>query len=363
MSVVDAGGARTGVASGFAVIGHLVWTSDEELQFSAMERALGGNESVYAVRIGEEKRRVASAPGPASILDVASSGRALFHNYELSTTTVARRPGTPGDLDLSERKHSFIADISADGRTIVGTWQGVAVVNDAVFLQRTDATPPVRLGDGDAMSLSPDQKWVLARLSRPEGERLAMVPTGAGESRELPAGELKQYSAGKWFPDGKRVIFMGAKADSVFRLYVQDVGGGNPQAFGPDGFTLPMLGASVSPDGKRIVALGPEDEPVLFSTQGGEPTPIPRLLSGDVPIGWSSDSNALLYYEAEEPAARLRRLDLKTGEARVVSELIATRPTGMVGHYRILVTPDESTYVFSFTSARSNLVLAEVPQR
>ena len=359
VSVVDRHGARTQVASGFGVIRNVVWTSDQELQFSGVDDAVENFGSLYAVRIGQEKQRFGLTAG--DIIDVAPGGRALFYNYASSTTTVARRTGAPGDLDLSDRTFaSYVTDISADGRSIVGTWQARAGgVNDAVYLQRTDATSPVRLGEGQALALSPDQKWVLARLVRPQGERLILVPTGAGESRELPGGEVKQYSAGKWFPEGKRVIFSGARGDAVPRLYVQDVGGGSPQPFSGNGFTLPSLGASVSPDGKRIVALGPEDEPVLFSTEGGEPMAIPHMMAGDVPIAWTSDSSALFYFEAEEPAARLRRYDLRTGKAHVVSELLAARPVGLMGHYRILVTPDGSTCIFSYSHISANLVLAE----
>ena len=366
VSVADAHGTRTHVASGFAAILNVVWTSDQELQFEGTDPSVGVIGYWYVVRIGEPRRRIW---GMNRILDLAPGGRVLTLASTIPRTTVARRSGAPGEVDLSDRSQSFLTDISANGQIIVGTSQSGSTGHrgdsggayDSVYLQRMDAIAPVRLGDGQAFALSPDQKWVLARLIRPEGERLVMIPTGAGESRELPAGEVKQYAAGKWFPAGNRVIFSGTKDDSVLRLYVQDLLGGNPQALGPDGFTLPGLGPSVSPDGIRIVALGPEDEPVLFSTQGGEPIPIARLVPGDVPIGWSSDSNALFYYEVEEPAARLRRLDLKTGVARVVRELMAARPVGMTGDFRILVTPDGSTCVFNYSSIRTDLVLVEYP--
>jgi hypothetical protein len=53
----------------------------------------------------------------------------------------------------------------------------------------TNASPAVRLSDGLAPTLSPDGKWVLGR-SYSLQHALMLLPTGAGQSRNIPTGDV-----------------------------------------------------------------------------------------------------------------------------------------------------------------------------
>jgi hypothetical protein len=228
-----------------------------------------------------------------------------------------------------------------------------------MFLKRTDGTPSINLGEGDALALSRDGRWVLARQFGGPAERLVVLPTGAGESRELPRGELDHYFEGDFFPDAGRVLFSAAGKGTGKRLFVQDLAGGLPRAISTEGYSLPPLGSSVSPDGRRAAALGPDGAPLLYPTDGGEPVPIPELEAGHLPIAWTADGRGLFFYDAEADTARLQRLDLASGRVELVRELVPVKPAGMHGHFRILASADGRSYVYGHSSARSILYLVD----
>jgi hypothetical protein len=122
---------------------------------------------------------------------------------------------------------------------------------------------------------------------------------------------------------------------------------------------MPSLGASVSPDGRRVLALDPEGTPVLYPLAGGDPLPVPNLLQGDVAIGWTADGNGFFYYDVDEPAARIHRLDLRMRRSQLWRELLPSRPAGMFTDYRILITPDGGSSVLNYSKLQTVLMLAE----
>ena len=59
------------------------------------------------------------------------------------------------------------------------------------------ARPPCDLGEGVPLALSPDKQWV---LSTPvAADQLVVLPTGAGQPKTLPKGEITSYfPAARW---------------------------------------------------------------------------------------------------------------------------------------------------------------------
>ena len=90
----------------------------------------------------------------------------------------------------------------------------------------------------------------------------------------------------------------GIDAKDEERLYVQDLSGGPPRAVTDDGVTLAKIGRPVSPDGRRVVALGSDDVPALYPLEGGPPSPVPGLTANDVPVCWTPDGRELFVLRA-----------------------------------------------------------------
>src|SRR5262249_24480472 len=156
----------------------------------------------------------------------------------------------------------------------VGTDQGTGGgTSSSFYVQKTDGSPPVWLGEGDGQALSPDGRSVLALLVQAHPQQLAIVPTGAGEARTLEPGPIVRYSRAVWDPSGRRVVIAGPDASDEEHVYVQDLAGGPPTAVTGGGVSLAKLGRPVSPDGRRVAALGPDGIPAVYPLSGGAPSP------------------------------------------------------------------------------------------
>ena len=94
--------------------------------------------------------------------------------------------------------------------------------------------PEVYLGlkEGYADKLSPDGRFALAETS--SRKELMILPTGAGDPRALPAGNIAAYVSALWFPDARRIIVNGREPGRSPRAYVQEVPDGLPRAFTPE---------------------------------------------------------------------------------------------------------------------------------
>src|SRR5664280_2045300 len=124
-------------------------------------------------------------------------------------------------------------------------------------------------GEGQPEDLSADGKLVLAVVqSRPP--QLVVYPTGAGDTQQLKRGEIENYVTARWFRDGKNVLINGNEPGKGARFYVQEIGqtgGSTPRAVTPEG----TRDGRLSPDGKLVLARGPEGKYSLYPIVGGEP--------------------------------------------------------------------------------------------
>jgi serine/threonine protein kinase len=360
VALVDRSGARRTLATGLVHVSGTAWSaSGDEVLFTGNHDRSTLN-YLSAVSLSGSERVLARAPGSFVLMDMTSGGRGLLRTNIASTPILFLGPGDRRERDLSELDLSFVVDLSRDGRTLLGVEQGAGVgPHWAIFLRPTDGSPAVWLGEGDPLALSPDGKWVLTRRFYLSPQRLVLVPTGAGQSHELEPGPVERYLQGKWFPDGKRILFSAIEPGDKARLYVQDLDGGKPRAVGPEGLTLSPLGGAVSPDGTRTIALDPDLGPALYTIGATEVTPLPGLGPGDQAIGWSDDGRGILFYRPAAPAVAVFRLDIASGRTSVVRELLPSSPDGRFGHYRILATPDGRSFAYNYLRQANDLYLGD----
>ena len=309
ISIVGANEPRRSLASGFTAVDVPRWSPDgREVWFSA-SRAGGVPHQFLAVSLTGRERVIAEQAGPASVLDVSPSGRVLIRRQTLWVDTRARAKGASQEVELPAADLSFLADLSDDGKQVLGTDTGVGGgPNFSFYVQKTDGSAPVWLGEGDGQALSPDGRQVLALLQHSKPQQLVVAPTGAGETRTLEAGPIVAYSRAVWDPSGERIVIAGTDASGVARLYAQDKDDGPPRPITGEDVTLAMLGRPVSPDGRSVVAIDPDGVPAIYSLQGGEPRPVPGLNELDLPLVWTPDGRELIVvrYEGTPRARRAR---------------------------------------------------------
>jgi eukaryotic-like serine/threonine-protein kinase len=353
VAIVDAAGNKKVLSQAWESVQGLAWSPrGDEVWFSSAK--VGNGRFLNAVTLSGKERLLAREPGTLTLQDVARDGRVLLTRDVQRVGMVGIAPGASKESDLSWLDWSAPTDLSPDGKTLLFLESGEGGgENYSVYVRQTDGSPAVRLGDGAAYALSPDQKWVIAGSVRSPMDS-TLLPTGAGESRKLPHGAVTLVRA-RWMPDGKRFVFIGNEKDHGLRLWVQSVEGTTPTAISPEG-TLATQWA-VSPDGKMVAAALSDHKGYLFPVDGGEARAIPGFPEGYIPVGWTADGRSVFIYTPGELPAKVQRLDIGTGQKQVWKELMPADAAGITDMGPILITPDGRSYVYEYGRTLSDLYL------
>jgi serine/threonine protein kinase/Tol biopolymer transport system component len=354
VSIVDREGRKETLPNGKGSLDFLWAPSGRELWFGESEE---GSTQVGAVTLEGRERLMVSLPGDFALQDVSRDGRLLVERgFERWRVTGSFR-GDSRERDLTFLDATIPADISADGSTLLFSEKQPGWKHASIYERKTDGSPAVRLGEGFAMALSPDGKWVLALPENP-ASRLLLVPTGAGETRPLANEEgltIPGGSGAGWLPDGKSVVFSAAAPEHQVRLYLQEVAGGKPRPVSPEGVRLLPFPSWISPDGKSVIGSGPSL--ALYSLEGKPPSALP-LADGDVPIRWTADGKGLFVYHDGDSPVRVSLLELSTGRKRPWKEFDACSRSG-ANFFSILLTPDGTSQVVACQQWLSNLYIME----
>jgi Tol biopolymer transport system component len=363
VAVVDLSGNKKKLTRDWYGAQGLVWSpGGQEVWFTASE--LGVDHYLSAVSLAGQERLVTRIPGTLIVFDIWRDGRVLLSRAGRRREVMALYEGQTKERDLSWLDYSYPADLSADGKTVLFDEEGVGggvrygtaqELTYAVYVRNTDGSPAIRLGEGAADALSPDQKWVIVQ-SPGSPQQLRLLPTGAGESQPLTNDSINHQWA-RWLPDGKRFVFAGNESGHGVRLYTQDVSGGTPKPISPEGVFAAAF--AVSPDGQQVVGIGPDQKGYFYPSAGGEPRIVNGMEPGDIPITFSQDGRSIYLYRTGEVPAKVYQLEFATGKKTVWKQIVPLDPTGVSTIGPILMTPNGKTYVYGFHRALGDLYLVE----
>jgi Tol biopolymer transport system component len=358
LAVIDLAGKKTTLTGKWASEHGLVWSpSGDEVWFTATEA--GANRSLYAVTLAGKLRVVARVPGGLKLHDIAKNGRVLLTRESPRVGILGMLAGDVRERDMSWLDYSFAADLAADGKTLLFDEEGEAGgANYTVYLRKSDRSRVVRLGEGNALALSPDAKWALSIMPIPNSPFL-LLPTGTGEHKQLPLEGVSPEQAAAWLPDSKQILFAASEQGHGMKLYVQSIEGGKPKAITPEGMTTALPGFTVTPDGKFVAAIGPDRKGALFPVDGGQPRAIAGLLDGEFPLKFAPDGRWLFVWKRGDVPARISRIDIETGKREVWKDLLPADPAGVERISNVLVAPDGKSYVYCYARLLSDLFVVE----
>ena len=156
---VPAGLTRTG----------LPWRPDgKEIWFTARKT---GVLAIQAVDLSGHERFLFASPDVLMIQDVLKDGSVLVINGNWPETTICQPPGETVERNVSWFDYTTGKGLTSDGKTLLFD-EGGAVFG-SIFLRKSDGSEPaVRIGEGYAMTLSPDGKWVIAQSFNTPGKLL-----------------------------------------------------------------------------------------------------------------------------------------------------------------------------------------------
>ncbi len=356
VAVIDRAGKKRTLSGTFSSEYGLAWSPDgTEIWITGTK--VGGNRALHAISLSGRERLLARVTQSLTLQDVSRDGRVLVAHDTIRIGILAGAAGQPKERELAWLDWSSLFDFTSDGKTILFSETGEGTGPEySTFVRGTDGSAPVRLGDGGGVALSPDGQWAAVQVGH-EKRTLTLYPTGAGEKRNLPIGDLETQGGGTFMRDGKGFLFTANEPGHGSRVFLMDLSGGKPRALTPEGYRA--FGRGISPDGKSMLVAGPDRRRYLYPLSGGEPTLVPGLTEQDTPTGWSSDAQHLFVYRRRDVPGRLYRLDLRSGNRELVREVMPADGAGIVDIAPILATPDGNAYVYGFQRTLSDLYLVE----
>lgn len=297
-----------------------------------------------AVSLSKRERVLSAVPGGMLLQAVGPDGHALVTHYYRRHMLMISTPDHPAERDLSWLDWAIRPYFSPDGKQIAFTDQGSASgPNYSIFLRGVDGSPAVRLGDGLAVGFSPDGQWVVSRTLTPPLQYV-LLPTGAGEPKQLTHSQITHISDVSWLPDSKHMVAMGRENGKPPQTYLIDLEG-SERAITPPG----VAGVLVTYDGKDALVRYPDGSVKLYPIAGGEPRPMAGIKAGDGLVTFSSDNRFLYVAEPQPPSVlKIFRIDVATGQRKLFKELKPPDPTGVYIVSYFGMTPDAKAYGYAY---------------
>jgi len=332
----------------------LAWTpKGDEVWFAAAHS--GVSRSIYAVNLSGRTRTILNVAGGLSLEDVSRDGRVLLSRDNERLGILFVGAGEKEPRELSWKDWSIAMDLSPDGKQILFGDEGEdSGFSYQVGLRPTDGSPPVMLGSGAAQSLSPDGKWALSIMPSPN-DQIVLLPTGAGTAKTLERGAVEhyQFTGARWFPDAKRIVFVGSEAGHGTRCYVQNIDAGKPRAITTEGVGF----CSVSPTG-QILAISEDRRATLYaSDSSNKPYKELTLQPGELPSGWSGDGNFLYLSQTREKPMSISRLELASGHHQLWKQLAPPPDNSVMKSECVVISRDGQSYAYTYSHHLSDLYL------
>ncbi|MGA7969920.1 MAG: protein kinase [Terriglobales bacterium] len=340
VAVIEPDGQEKKLSSGWKSLEGVVWSpAGDEIWFTATRS--GSSENLYGVSLSGKERAIANVPGGMWLQDIRN-GVALTITNQTRLGIRGVGPGAKEERELGWLGWAELRDISRDGKTILFEEEGDGGGPDyTVFLRDMDGSPPVRIGSGVAQAISPDGKWVITKPAT-EGV-LSLVPTGAGEARQLTHDNVS-YENVRYLPDGKHVVATGIAPGHGLRDYLIDVNSGESKPVTPEG----MVGPNVSPDGRSVAVQDQDGKWGIWPLDGSGLKLVPGLDAKWGVHGWSPDG-ASLYVVAShrtDRTAQLYRVDIASGKMEFWKAFGADLPAGVTGASSPRFSTDMSAYAY-----------------
>jgi hypothetical protein len=245
--------------------------------------------------------------------------------------------------------------ISNDGKKVLFTEEADGGgPNYTVFLRDTDGSPPVRISNGLGLAISPDNKWVVTQAAK--GGPLSLVPTGAGEARQL-THDNNAYTAEQFLPDGKHLLVAGIEPGHGARDYLIDVESGESKAITPEGIT----GTLLSPDGTKVIMRGPDGRLGVWRLGGNGLQIIPGLDPRYGVTGWWPDNLSVyaIMNQLGRRTIKVYKVNTATGKIENWKEFGAGLSGGISGVGAPLFSREGSAYAYVYVRTLSQAYVAK----
>lgn len=351
--VIDLNGKELVRSTSFLSTGGIAWTPKGDEVWIAAERAETGRDIVGITLAGKE-RTIMAAPGRLSLFDISKEGVVLLSFDNCRREIMGGSTGQLLERNLSWFEWSFLTAISRDGSRILFEEQGAFSREGGeyqIYVRSTDGSPSVSIGEGYGRAISSDGRWVAAKTGNPP--RLDLLPTGAGEPRTIPLRGLHAYYAWDLTVDDTKLFILGNEGGHGNRIYVVDIrGDGTARPISPEGTSAPM---AVSPDGNSIVALSPDQQLTVYSSDDKPPRLLAGARPGERPLVWTEDGKAVFVGGQGRVTLDIHRVDVESGERTLQHTIRPGDSAGIMDIQPVKMTPDGRHYAYGYRRYLSDL--------
>jgi eukaryotic-like serine/threonine-protein kinase len=353
LTLVDLQGKSKRLTTEWSSLRGLAWSpSGKEVWFTGSRNT--EPQSLMACDLQGTLRSILSAPAYLWLQDISASGKVLLGNSQEGGGIAVHSPQGVVDqlIDVSSES-SEVDGISADGTKLSVTYSGAnSGIDYSTYFAKNDGSPPVRVGDGSGIGITPDGKQIVTAMASTTNH-LRVYPTGPGEARDIDISPVHVLEwRGSWSSDGSAMAFTGAENGKPPRIYMLDLAAGKVRPVTPEGTTNPFL----SPDGRSLIAKTAPHKFVLYPLDGGAPRPVMGLEADEIPVQFGA-SGKLYTWNGAFPA-HIMLVDLASGERQLAATLTPADPAGVL-YGEVLATPDGKTFAYRYRRAVTNLFLAE----
>ena len=364
--VCDKGGKPRHLTEESSTLQGLAWSPDgSELYYGGVAAGSHSQERMlFAVTRSGKSRPVYQMANNITLSDVAFDGRMLIANEVDVGAAMAASPSNSAPRDISVLGHGAHAVFSWDAKTVAFTESGSGTPLDyLVYSQRAGDRAAVEIGEGSALAITPDGRYVVAMIPS-QRTKIRLLPTGAGEVRTFDVAPVEvDYDFVSWMPGGKEFVFLGHEGPKAPHAYVASIEGGPVRPLTKD--LSAHFWNRVSPDGKYVIQ-GPGVALLGTTTNWGTiPMEVVELATGqarqaalqpgDEPIVWSEDGRHLYVAHENRNDATIFRVDPFTGHREVWREIRQPDPAGLNTLTSYTVTPSGNAYGYTLTRVLSSL--------
>jgi|HubBroStandDraft_5_1064220.scaffolds.fasta_scaffold05207_2 Tol biopolymer transport system component len=337
------------LSSGWKTLQGVIWSpTGNEVWYTASNSGSAGNPR--AVSLSGNERTITNVPGGMWLEDMRN-GIALMVTNQRRVGIRGTQPDGKEEIELGWFGWSHLSDLTPDGHKVLFDEEGDGGgPNYTVFLRDTDGSPPVRIGEGNGLAISPDAKWVVTQPAT--GGPLSLVPAGAGEVRQLTHDHVN-YQTVRWLAGGKALLANGIEPGHGIRDYLIEVSTGNSKAITPEG----VGGVLPSPDGRSTAVLGPDGKWGIWPLAGGGLHLIPGLDSKDRVIGWSPDSESVYAVSLRQrgKTTHVNRVSIATGQSAPWKTFGDDLPPGAESATDSYLAADGGAYTYLYSQTLSQV--------
>ena len=362
VSVIDMQANRKVLTEQFTSEQGLAWSPrGNEIWYTASK--FGEPSTLRAVDLKGRSRIVNAGPARMHLEDISPEGRVLLSSELLRWQVGMADAKTGQQNDMTAFQWPDVEGITRDGSMIVLNSFDIATdTNYRLYVQRTDGSSPVLIGEGAGTGISADGKWVAA-IDPTDAQKLSVIPTGIGETHKLQTLPGQQYIGATFLPDGKRLLISTVGSGSTPETALQDIASGSVHPVGPAGRYVRSFVGLMYPgpslDARYCIETDDENHYWLQPLDGTAAREISGIKPDETILEWHGDSNNVFVSKPTGSDADIFSLNLTTGERKLWTHFSPADKTAIVGRSSIVITPDGTRYAYMVQRIYSTLFLAD----